>query len=195
MTPAGKTFFIQILQYMRISLALLILLSLYPASAQQRYTDLLQKSVPGQGKITLYQSEKIAALVNGTLPAKTTPSAGRQAASASSSVNRQQPDTVDTASASIRTNGQKMRVNGYRIQVYSGDNSRKGKTEATAMGRRVKGMFPELTIYTHFASPHWICRVGDFRTYEEANEYFQQMKDSGQFAEAVLVRCKVTVYY
>ena len=88
-----------------------------------------------------------------------------------------------------------MRVNGYRIQVYSGDNSRKGKNEAAAMGRRVKAMFPELSVYTHFISPHWICRVGDFRTYEEASEYFRRMRESGQFAEAVMVRSKVTVYY
>ena len=87
-----------------------------------------------------------------------------------------------------------MWVNGYRIQVYSGDNSRKGKMEAMAMGQRVRGMFPELPVYTHFVSPHWICRVGDFRTYEEANEYFRQMKESGQYAEAVMVRCKVIVY-
>ncbi|MGN0234556.1 MAG: SPOR domain-containing protein [Bacteroidaceae bacterium] len=180
---------------MRISFVLLILFSLCPALAQQRYTDLIQKSVPGQGRITLYQSEKITALVNGTSPAKAAPLSSKQIVSPSSSTNRQQPDTVDTVSASIKTAGQKMRVNGYRIQVYSGDNSRKGKTEATSMGHRVKDMFPELTVYTNFASPHWICRVGDFRTYEEANEYFQQMKDSGQFAEAVMVRCKVTVYY
>ena len=36
--------------------------------------------------------------------------------------------------------------------------------------------------------------MGDFRTYEEANEYFRQMKESGQYAEAVMVRCKVIVY-
>lgn len=177
---------------MRISLAVLIFVSLCPVSAQQLYTDLIQKSVPGQGKITLYQSEKISALVNGVSQTKPAPSTAKQTVS---TAIRQQPDTVSTTSASVKTNGQKMRVNGYRIQVYSGDNSRKGKTEATSMGQRVKNMFPELAVYTHFASPHWICRAGDFRTYEEANEYFQQMKDSGLFTEAVLVRCKVTVYY
>ena len=136
----------------------------------------------GQGKITLYQSEKISA------------TAGKRVTQPIQPTVTHRPDTVDTAVAPVRHTGQKMRVNGYRIQVYSGDNSRKGKMEAMAMGQRVRGMFPELPVYTHFVSPHWICRVGDFRTYEEANEYFRQMKESGQYAEAVMVRCKVIVY-
>lgn len=171
------------------------MLSCLSLAAQQRYTDLLQRPVEGQGKITLYQSERITSLVNGTqLPQGTAPAA-RRVTQPVQPVTRHQPDSVDTMPAPVRPTGQRMRVNGYRIQVYSGDNSRKGKNEAAAMGRRVRAMFPELPVYTHFASPHWICRVGDFRTYEEASEYFRQMKGSGQFAEAVMVRCKVTVYY
>lgn len=170
------------------------LLACMPMLAQQRYTDLLHRPVQGQGRITLYQSERIAALVNGTAstaaPVHTTPTAP----AAGTHAQRTAPDSTDTVTPVARPTGPKMRVNGYRIQVYSGDNSRKGKNEAAAMGRRVRGMFPELTVYTHFASPHWICRVGDFRTYEEASEYFRQMRESGMFAEAVIVRCKVTVH-
>lgn len=180
---------------MRTSLVLLTLLASLPLAAQQRYTDLLQRPVEGQGKITLYQSEKIASLVNGTsVPKSPTPTAPR-VMPVETHTRQHDPDSLDSMPPVVKTSGQRMRVNGYRIQVYSGDNSRKGKNEAAAMGRRVKGMFPELPVYTHFASPHWICRVGDFRTYEEASVYFRQMKESGQFAEAVMVRCKVIVYY
>ena len=180
---------------MRTSLVIITMLSSLSLVAQQRYTDLLQRPVQGQGKITLYQSEKITSLVNGTSQPGTSAPVARRDMPAGQPVVPQHPDSVDTVPSVTRPSGQKMRVNGYRIQVYSGDNSRKGKNEAAAMGRRVRAMFPELPVYTHFASPHWICRVGDFRTYEEAHEYFRQMKESGQFAEAVMVRCKVTVYY
>jgi hypothetical protein len=63
------------------------------------------------------------------------------------------------------------------------------------MGNRVKSLFMDLSVYTHFSSPHWVCRVGDFRTYEEANEVFRQLKETGRFREAVIVRSKVNVSY
>ena len=90
--------------------------------------------------------------------------------------------------------GQRVRANGYRIQVFSGGNSRAAKTEANMMGQRVKSLFLELPVYTHFISPHWICRVGDFRTYEEAHEVFQKLKETGRFPEAVIVKSKIIVY-
>ena len=170
-----------------------LLLACMPVLAQQRYTDLLQRPVQGQGRITLYQSERIAALVNGTTPSVTPVRTTPVAPAAGTHAQRPASDSTDTVTPAARPTGPRMRVNGYRIQVYSGDNSRKGKNEAAAMGRRVRDMFPELTVYTHFASPHWICRVGDFRTYEEASEYLRQMRETGMFAEAVLVRCKVMV--
>ncbi len=180
---------------MRTSLFLFALLVTIPLVAQQHYTDLLQRPVQGQGKITLYQSGKITSLVNGTSVPQEPVAVGKRATQAGGHVASRSTDSLDTLPPAVKTSGQRMRVNGYRIQVYSGDNSRKGKNEAAAMGRRVKAMFPELSVYTHFISPHWICRVGDFRTYEEASEYFRRMRESGQFAEAVMVRSKVTVYY
>ncbi len=170
-----------------------ILFACMPVLAQQRYTDQLRRQTEGQGKITLYQSEKITALVNGTVPKASVPRTPVSVPSTDTRNQRQQPESMDAGISSNRSTEPRMRVNGFRIQVYSGDNSRKGKNEATAMGRRAKDMFPELTVYTNFASPHWICRVGDFRTYEEASEYLRQMREPGMFAEAVIVRCKVYV--
>ncbi len=91
-------------------------------------------------------------------------------------------------------NVQKIRINGYRIQVFSGGNSRQAKQLALSMGNRVKTYFSDLKVYTHFQSPHWICRVGDFKTYEEANEVFQKLKETGNFQEAVIVKSKVNAY-
>ena len=79
-----------------------------------------------------------------------------------------------------------MKINGYRIQVYFGDNSRKGKTEARAAGLRFRNSFAELPVYVSFVSPHWLCRAGDFRTMEEASDVLRQIREMGIFPEAVI---------
>lgn len=160
--------------------------------AQVPYTDQLQKSTGNQGTVIIHQSQVITDMVNGTtkplaVPSTTQTKTEKQVNVASTS----RQDTVKVQPVS--TSGQKVRANGYRIQVYSGGNSRQAKNEAMLIQNKVKNLYAGLPVYTHFQSPHWICRVGDFRTYEEANEVFTQMK--GTFSEAVIVRSKVNVYY
>ena len=41
-----------------------------------------------------------------------------------------------------------------------------GKNDADRVASRVKEYFPELSVYTSFISPRWLCRVGDFRSIE-----------------------------
>lgn len=165
--------------------------------AQQKYTEVIQGYVQGGGYLVLHQSQLITDLVNGNSAASAAV-AKKQVHSASASPAgkgvHNSPDSVVLDSLSFPMTGQKVMVNGYRIQVYSGGNTRRGKGEATAIGQKVKSQFPELPVYTRFASPHWICRVGDFRTYEEANEYFRQLKETGKFPEAVIVKSKVAVF-
>ena len=161
-------------------------------SAQTKFTEQLQKSAAGQGKVTLHQSQKITDLVNGDASIGTSATKGK---SAESTVKKPQDGDPAEVLPQQPALGQKVRMNGYRIQVYSGGNSRKAKTEAAAMGQRVRSMFSDLSIYTNFISPHWICRVGDFKSYEEANEIFRQMKESGRFSEAVIVKSKIITYY
>lgn len=86
------------------------------------------------------------------------------------------------------------KVNGYRVQVLSGGNSRADKNRVQQAGNDVKAVFPELPVYVHFYSPRWICRVGNFRTYEEASHILKQLKKLG-FKEACIVSGKITVAY
>jgi len=86
-----------------------------------------------------------------------------------------------------------MKMNGFRIQVYFGDNSRQGKAEARAVGQRFRNSFPELPVYVNFDSPHWLCRAGDFRTMEEASEVLRQIREMGIFREAIIVKSKINV--
>ena len=53
--------------------------------------------------------------------------------------------------------------------------------------------FPDLPVYVSFASPHWLCRAGDFRSMEEASEVLRQIREMGIFREAVIVKSKINV--
>lgn len=86
------------------------------------------------------------------------------------------------------------KVNGYRVQVYAGGNSRNDKIKAQNAGNAVKQAFPNQPVYVHFYSPRWICRVGNFRTYEEANAILHQVKKMG-YKQACIVSGKITVAY
>lgn len=88
----------------------------------------------------------------------------------------------------------RVRVNGFRVQVYYGGNNHQSKLQAQRMAERVKIWFEEQPVYTHFVSPHWMCRVGDFKTREEAMELLKVMRESGRFPMAVVVKSKVNAF-
>lgn len=155
-------------------------------AAQTKFTERVQNDHSGGGSLTLHQSQSITDLVNAPV---------RHHESTANNVSSNNLEEVSQNEPPEAVSGQKMSINGYRIQVYSGNNSRAGKNEAAAMGRRAKEHFGELSVYTHFKTPHWICRVGDFRTMEEATSYLNRMRATGCFPEAVIVRSKISIYY
>ena len=59
------------------------------------------------------------------------------------------------------------------------------------MAEKVKKLFPELDVYTQFVSPRWLCRVGDYRSIEEAEAVMRQLKEAGNFKEVSIVRSLV----
>lgn len=79
--------------------------------------------------------------------------------------------------------GKKIQTIGYRIQVYAGGNTRYAKEEAQKAARYVKSNYPEISVYTEFVSPRWVCRVGDFKTIEEADQAMRMLKQSRSFKE------------
>ena len=177
----------------RFLLTLTLALACYGTQAQVKFTDEIQTETAGQGKVVLHQSKAITDLVNGIVPKLATVAVKAENRAASSSRHSQVLDSILADSTRLLSQGVRIRINGCRIQVYLGGNTRKGKAEALAMKERVKGYFPELSVYTGFQSPHWICRVGDFRTMEEASEYLHQMRETGRFDEAVIVKSKINV--
>lgn len=86
-----------------------------------------------------------------------------------------------------------LKESGYRIQVYAGGDSRNSKSLAYEMEQQVRSLFPELTVYTIFKSPRWLCEVGDYKTIEEAYAMMRKMKQLEAFKEASIVRTQIII--
>ena len=83
--------------------------------------------------------------------------------------------------------GKKIQTIGYRIQVYAGGNTRYAKEEAMKAAQLVKNKYPEIAVYTEFVAPRWVCRVGDFKTIEEADQAMRMLKKLRNFKEITIL--------
>jgi len=174
--------------------------ALNPLSAQETFTDYLTRYRAGEGTVTLHQDAEINALVNGLVsyapgrknmlpPAPTHRSYSSLLASTDSLVQESLDSTI------VFNTGRRVRMNGFRIQVYAGGNNRQSKTEAYRMAGVVRNYFEDISVYTNFISPRWICRVGDFKTREEAASMLSRMRQTGAFHEASIVKTKIIATY
>lgn len=163
------------------------------ASAQTTFTEQLQQSKAGEGKVTITQDKSIDQLVN-----TPTTSAPSRSVSPSQTVTTPTPNydmTPDTTSLDPRKKVMKgQKANGFRVQVFAGGNSRNDRLRAERTGEEMKTLFPYEPVYVHFYSPRWVCRIGNYRTYEEAHEVLNKVKQLG-YMSAVIVKGKITVFY
>jgi hypothetical protein len=81
----------------------------------------------------------------------------------------------------------KIQVKGYRIQIYAGGNTRESRDAANAAASTVRQAFPDLGVYTEFIAPRWLCRVGDYKTFEEADAQLREFKKQGLFRGATII--------
>ena len=184
------------------------------ADAQSSFTQRLQKSNSGEGKVTVTQDKAIDDLVNGPAEQKAAPQkqpekkekpvaatiqkepekqSDDKTAEVKTAEPQQQvivPDTADTRKKVIKG----YKVNGYRVQVFAGGNSRNDRIKAERTGSEIKAQFPGVPVYVHFYTPRWICRMGNYRTYEEAHEVLTRVKNLG-YNSAIIVKGKITVSY
>lgn len=65
---------------------------------------------------------------------------------------------------------------GYRVQVFSDNNVRTAKAEATSKQRVISARFPQYQTYVRYTSPYWRLKVGDFRTQQEANAAADELR-------------------
>lgn len=100
-------------------------------------------------------------------------------------------NVIDTSKKVMR---QSYKVNGYRVQAYLGGNSRADREKAQQIGNAIKKKYPLEPIYVHFYSPRWTCRVGNYRTYEDAKEMLDKIKKM-VYKQATILKGKITVQY
>ena len=83
--------------------------------------------------------------------------------------------------------GKKIQTIGYRIQIYAGGNTRYAKEEALKAAQYVKTKYPEIPVYPEFVAPRWVCRVGDYKTIEEADQVMRMLKKSRTYKEIAIL--------
>ena len=80
-----------------------------------------------------------------------------------------------------------IKAKGFRIQVYSGNNTRASKEKATDIANTLRSSFPDMPVYTLFKSPRWLCVVGDFISVEEAYETMRKLKRETTYKEIFIL--------
>lgn len=168
----------------------------------QTFTERIQKKVDGKGTMTIHQSEEINQLVNNP---NATDSQVQKVTESKRQVeplkdNKQVNNTIPSSSENDETEPvetQKkatQKITGYRVQAFAGGNSRKDRLTAESIRNNIKSQIPNVAVYVHFYSPRWICRVGNFRTYEEAHQMMVRLQNMG-YKQASIVKGKITVTY
>lgn len=92
-------------------------------------------------------------------------------------------------------NGKPAQVEGYRVMVYSGNNSRTAREEANKMMQYMKENFPGAEVYVVFESPIRSCLYGDYRTREEAEAVMYKLKATKKFKEISVKKCLINLPY
>lgn len=105
----------------------------------------------GEGNVTIYQDEAIKGVL-----AKPNPT------------NLQVHTSEDGTS-------QYVMMDGFKIQVFSGNDQRKSKNEAYAKQKLVNDSFEDIETVVYFRSPRWILRAGNFKTRHEADVVMKQI--------------------
>ena len=71
---------------------------------------------------------------------------------------------------------QMVEMAGYRVQIYSSNHQQLAKQEAIRLEKDMQSKL-DMPIYVSYVPPFWKVRVGDFASYEEAQEFKNFIKD------------------
>jgi len=184
------------------------------ASAQTYTQRIQQQNGNGQGSVTIHQDADIDKLVNSEVlnnSTKQTTTTNQPATSHTATTPGAKTSTTKPTTSNSVTTGNEgedemtpdltkkvmrggTKVNGYRVQAFAGGNSRNDRIQAERIGNDIKSHFASVPVYVHFYSPRWICRVGNYRTYEEAHQMLVQLRNLG-YNQASIVKGKITVQY
>ena len=85
-------------------------------------------------------------------------------------------------------------INGFRVQIFSSNRQQTAKEEALVLEKKMTEAL-STAVYVAYIAPFWKVRLGNFRTYDEANAFKVQLIT--QFPElqgdTYIVRDKIKV--
>ena len=95
----------------------------------------------------------------------------------------------------VSVDGKVPQVEGYRVMVYSGNNSGQARDEANRMAKYMRDNFPGAEVYVVFEPPIRTCLYGDYRTREEAEAVMYKLKATKKFKEISVKKCLINLPY
>lgn len=193
----------------------LILLAVFAitlsAMAQTPFTQHVRTQRAGEGKVRIIQDSIIEKVVNQPMTGKTA-KPGKTKGKTDKTTTKPKDDTAthhDNAAAKHdntehenaddnETNkhvgsAKTTTMTAYRIQIFSGSNSHQDKQKAYDLAAKCKEKFPELSVYTKFVSPRWVCRVGDFKNLADAQNYASKIRAAHFTREVRIVKTTIRV--
>ena len=164
-------------------------LAILSLGAKDTYTNKLKKNT----RLTICQDTTIDRLVNGNVvaapivvvrenPKNNSSQQPTKHSKPQKVVEKEKKPTVsprDTSVALSSPKKQSTTARGYRVKIYMGGSTRVDKDNARQAGHHFKTAFPDVSVYIHFVSPHWIILAGDFVTREDALSFIHEIKQRG----------------
>lgn len=85
-------------------------------------------------------------------------------------------------------------IDGYRVQIYSSNRQQSAKAEALQLEKNMNEKL-SLPIYVLYMPPFWKVRLGNFHSYEEANQFKIQFLEQfpAMQGDTYIVRDKIQV--
>ncbi len=162
------------------SLATLVALFLLSvaAQAQSTFTEHVKHQQKGYGKVIILQDSIIEQIVNNALP--NTPAANATGEGQGNNGDKENSEMEKKKQEYLSGGGNnthRVQKKGFRIQIYSGNNTKHDKDEAEALMKKCQKAFPELSGYVRYRNPRWECVMGDFVDRETALEYAEKIRN------------------
>ena len=110
-------------------------------------------------------------------------------------VRIKQPDGLIELMGKMVSVDDRPQVEGYRVMVYSGNNSAQAREEANRMAQFMRDNFPGAQVYVLFEAPVRVCLYGDYRTREEAEAVMYKLKGTRKFREISVRKCMINLPY
>lgn len=166
-----------------------------PKQEQKTTPKQEQKTTPKQEQKTTPKQEKKTSVMPETKSAqKTEPKADTKPAQKTEPKEAKTGTENTTTDTSMKIMRGTRKTTGYRVQVYAGagPDKRTEQAECSKAQQKMKQLFPDLPVYSHFYSPHWKCRIGNFTSLYEAQKVLNQVKAAG-YKKACIVKGPISV--